>query len=119
MNNLLSLLLVTTENQTFLSYQEVAAILGTIGIIAGVIIKLFYKPDEKLKEHIEKLEDRFDRYEIESKEKIEDIKEQITKVEDNIIRDRSKDNDNIYKTMEKIEARIEKLSDLIFKLIEK
>ena len=102
-----------------ISYQEVSAILGITGILAGLIIKIFYKPDDKIDSRLLKLEAKFLDSEIENKERLKELREQMIRLEDNISEDRDRDNQNRDKAIEKIENKIERLSDYIMKLIEK
>lgn len=102
----------TGSGYTNLSYSEVSAILGVLAIIAGVIIKLYYKPDEKLSLKIDSLQEDFKKYKEEEKDKYEKL---LTKINE----DRIRDNDNRERVSEKMDNSIEKLRDLIIKLIEK
>lgn len=102
----------TIKQITSLSWSEIAAMLGVLTIIGGGYIKLVQRTDEKLQLRVDLLE-------AELKEKFKDCKDHISDVERKITEEREKDTMNRDRAMEKIELRIEKLSDLIIKLIEK
>lgn len=105
---------VTTalKNISSLSWQEIGAMLGVLTLIGGGFIKLIQRTDEKLKLRVDFLE-------ADLKEKFKDCKEHIAEVEKRVIENSDKDSFNRDRAMEKIENRIEKLHDLIIKLIEK
>jgi len=95
-----------------ISWQEIAALLSVVTAIGGGFIKIIQRSNEKLRIRVDMLEKDL-------KEKIIECKDHISEVERKVSDDREKDVFNRDRAMEKIESRIEKLSDLIIKLIEK
>jgi len=102
----------TLKDITTWSWQEVGAMLGVLTIIGGGFIRLIQRTDEKLKLRVDLLEQ-------DMKDKYKDCKDHIIEVEKRVTDDRDKEGYNRDRAMEKIENRIEKLTDLIIKFIEK
>lgn len=98
-----------------LSYPEAGAILGTIGIIAGAAVKIFYKPETTLKHEVDTLRNDF----TYMKASFEEHKTHLIKIQNKINDDRERDIDNRDKAFEKIDTKIERLHDLILKLVSK
>jgi len=105
-------LITSLKDLATLSWQEVSAMVGVFTIIGGGFIKLIQRTDEKLKLRVDILE-------ADLKEKYKECKDQIAEVEKRVSDDIDKDSFNRDRAMEKIENRIERLHDLIIKLIEK
>ena len=105
-------ILTSLKDLTTLSWSEAGAMLGVLTIIGGGFIKLIQRTDEKLKLRVDLLE-------TDLKEKYKECKDHIAEVEKRVSEDIYKDSFNRDRAMEKIENRIEKLHELIIRLIEK
>lgn len=110
---LLDVPVVKTQTVAGYTLTEVVTAVGAITTgIGGILIKILHRSDEKLKLKVESIEADY-------KERILNMKEQINDVEKRIADGIEKDSQMRDKAIGKIETRIEKLSDLIIKLIEK
>lgn len=107
-----------------LTFAEVTAILGVISIVSGVVLKIFYKPDDTLKSKVNEIEMSVAHKQEITNTKIKILEEQIkSDYEDlyDLINKfdsvRIKDIEDVKKTIEKLEVKLEKLNDLIFKAL--
>ncbi len=98
-----------------MTYPEVGALLGTLSIIASVIVKIFYKPDNSIKTRIDVLETDFNH-------KLKTLETSHNNLDDkiqNVVRVVEKDNESSDKMFEKMDSKLEKINDHLITLLRK